>query len=70
MKSKLYTLEDCMSCIPCKTIIRDNKLDVEVVSDLSEFPVGIRSVPCLETEEDKVFGGEAVMKRLRVMGIE
>jgi hypothetical protein len=70
MRGKLYTLEDCMSCIPCKTIIKDNKLAVDVVSDLSEFPVGIRSVPCLELGEDKVFGGEAVMKKLRVMGVE
>lgn len=65
MGSKLYTLPDCTACVPAKDLIKSRELGIEIVDDLSQFPMGIRSVPCLQIDEDMVFGGEKVLKVLK-----
>lgn len=67
MNYKLYTTQGCTACVPCKNLVKDNNLPVEVISDFALFPMGIKSVPALAMGEKIITGGGRVMKELQGM---
>jgi glutaredoxin len=63
MKSKLYTIDDCVICKRVKGLIIAQNLQIEIIN-ANEFQIevlrekGLRSFPVLKIDEEKYLSGK------------
>jgi len=65
MGIRLYTTKQCVPCKRVKQYIVINKLDVEIIDDMSRFPPNLRTVPLLEVDGYFTTGDSAIIKKLK-----
>lgn len=65
---KLYTTPTCGPCRQVKQTLKAEKLEhlVEIVDDVNQFPVHVRSVPTLKTDNGAyIIGTSDILFHLR-----